>query len=596
MKLKREEKQGRISRSSSRESLNQSAHGESNGIIKRLTKSLARSRNSSRDNLRLGNELEDERRTGFELSEPSGVVTAPASPSSATSSIAAANVASSSFYIGGEEVSPEMITAQLSLDSDRGPADLESNDPVYDELAMDLAVETPINFEGDDAMDAFVGQEFLSAMVLSKGSRLAGKTVSKSGIDKLPGVHLFSIERPNTDAVVAEASDDDDDQVGFANGMTRQQLEDRNKTTISQEEPLKEGDVLWWSGSGAAIGELRKIPGLQPLEGDQIAKVGRSADRRLVQAVIARKGPLVGKSIKEAKFRTRFNCVVIAVHREGTRVKENPGSVVLQAGDVLLLEAASTFVTDNKDNTRCFALVSELEDSTPPRLKLLIPALILTIAMLVVFTIGVASLLETALCASVGMILIGILTQQEARDAINWEIYVTIAGAFGIGKAMINSGVANGVAQGLSSAGDKIGIGQAGVFSMIYLATFLISNVVTNNAAAALIFPIAIDVATKSNIDPIQMSYCVMLSASASFMSPFGYQTNLMVYGPGGYKYVDFLKFGFPMQVVLWIFTVAILSFDPTFMNTFYTWVASFCFLAVVFVARWRYELRHIER
>ncbi|GMH78286.1 hypothetical protein TrLO_g10397 [Triparma laevis f. longispina] len=346
--------------------------------------------------------------------------------------------------------------------------------------------------------------------------------------------------------------------------------------TISQDEKLQEKDFLWWSGSANAIGELRKIPGLAPLETDQISKIGQSADRRLVQAVVAKKGPLVGKSIKQSKFRTRFNCAVIAVHREGTKVKDMPGRIVLQAGDVLLLEAGQDFVRLNKDNTLCFALLSELDDSMPPRLKLLVPALLLAVAMLAVYSSGVASLLETALCASAGMVTLGILTQQEARDAVNWDIYVTIAAAFGIGKAMVNSGVAGGVASGLTSVGKSLGIGDSGILAMIYLATFLISNVVTNNAAARLI------------------SYTLMLSASASFMSPFGYQTNLMVYGPGGYKYMDFLKFGTPMQIVLWLFSVCILSAKSTFLNFFIIWLASLAFMILAFVGRMKWEMKNL--
>ena len=121
---------------------------------------------------------------------------------------------------------------------------------------------------------------------------------------------------------------------------------------------------------------------------------------------------------------------------------------------------------------------------------------------------------------------------------------------------------------------------------MIYLATFLISNVVTNNAAAALIFPIAIEVALEFGTSPKLISYTLMLSASASFMSPFGYQTNLMVYGPGGYKYMDFLKFGTPMQIVLWLFSVCILSAKSTFLNFLFIWLASLAFMILAFVGR----------
>eukprot|EP00957_Ditylum_brightwellii_P087170 6634668-Ditylum_brightwellii.AAC.1 len=156
--------------------------------------------------------------------------------------------------------------------------------------------------------------------------------------------------------------------------------------------------------------------------------------------------------------------------------------------------------------------------------------------MLAVVTAGLTELIIAALIASGIMIAIGILSQQEARDAINWDVYVTIASAFGIGTALTNSGLAGLVASGLVSLGEGLNIGDAGLFGSVYFATFLISNVVTNNAAAALIFPIAIDAAEQFGTDILLMSYCVMLGASASFMSPFGYTTNLLIYGPGGYK------------------------------------------------------------
>merc|ERR1719162_1044263 len=180
--------------------------------------------------------------------------------------------------------------------------------------------------------------------------------------------------------------------------------------------------------------------------------------------------------------------------------------------------------------------------------------------MLTVYTAGVTSLLVSGLIASILMVGFGILSQQEARDAINWDVYVTIACAFGIGTALTNSGVAGGIADGLVKLGQAINIGDAGLFGAVYFATFLISNVVTNNAAAALLFPIAMDAAEATGADRQKMSYILMLGASASFMSPFGYTTNLLIYGPGGYKYMDFVVIGTPMQLVLWIVTVFLLA------------------------------------
>jgi len=181
-------------------------------------------------------------------------------------------------------------------------------------------------------------------------------------------------------------------------------------------------------------------------------------------------------------------------------------------------------------------LLSEVEKSSLPRLKLFIPALVLMIAMLALYMAGLGSLLVFVLLACMIMVFIGVLSEQEARDAVNWEIYVTIACAFGIGAALTNSGLEDKIANGLVSLGTSLCSGDAGVFAAVYLATFIISSVVTNNAAAALMFSVAMNAAEKTGTDVSLMSYNLMLAASASYMTPFGYQTNLMVYGPGKYK------------------------------------------------------------
>jgi di/tricarboxylate transporter len=293
---------------------------------------------------------------------------------------------------------------------------------------------------------------------------------------------------------------------------------------LDPDAPLQEGDVLWFSGSASAVGDLRKVPGLVSYQAGEVEKMNEKVhDRRLVQAVVSRQGPLVGKTVKESRFRTRYGAAVISIHRDGKRVHEFPGKVKLQPGDVLLLEAGPAFLAKSEQNDRSFALLAEVKDSAPPRLRLLIPALIITVAMLAVYTAKLTSLLTSALAASILMVAIGILSEQEARDAINWEVFVTIASAFGIGTALVNSGVAGGVATFMVSIGTAIGIGSAGLLGAVYFATFLISSVVTNNAAAALVFPIAMDAAERTGTNLLLMAYTLMLGASASFMTPFGY-------------------------------------------------------------------------
>jgi di/tricarboxylate transporter len=229
-------------------------------------------------------------------------------------------------------------------------------------------------------------------------------------------------------------------------------------------------------------------------------------------------------------------------------------------------------------------------DSQPPRLNMLKWALLITIIMLTIATVGpmipamkdlnISNLFVLCLIASIVMVGTGIISQQECRDAINWEVYITIASAYGIGTALTSSGLATVLADFLVTIGIGLNIGPAGLYGAVYFATFLISNIVTNNAAAALMFPIAIKVAEDESlgVSPQLMAYCLMLSASASFMTPFGYQTNLLIYGSGGYNVKDFLKIGAPMQLILWVFTTLILT-NPTGM-----WWPSWVATGIVFI------------
>jgi uncharacterized protein with PhoU and TrkA domain len=317
--------------------------------------------------------------------------------------------------------------------------------------------------------DGATTREFLTAMKVAPKAKLANRTAAEIGLDKLPGVFLVSIDRPTSKkkgerkkskVTVIPSPTPSAASVDDLSEVTSMPTAEPIFTTISQDIPLQEGDVLWFAGSASSVGDLRKVPGLISFESEEVEKINEKVhDRRLVEAVVARRGPLVGKSVKEVRFRTRYGAAVIAVHREGKRVHDHPGKIKLQAGDVLLLEAGPTFIRKSVDHDRSFALLAEVQDSAPPRLSLLIPALVITAAMLVVFTAGVASLLVCALVASILMVALGILSEQEARDAVNWEIFITIAAAFGIGTALVNSGVAGGIASFLVDVGEAVGMG-----------------------------------------------------------------------------------------------------------------------------------------
>lgn len=489
------------------------------------------------------------------------------------------------------------------IDDDKRSIDNDDDDdnatapPTEEQLAVWRDLQVAFVDDDRDADDpdndapvssAAASREFLTAVQVTKRSGFIGKTAVQSGLDKLSGVYLVDVERP--------VHDDDDhnantntDASSVRSALTDDHSEHRKaapRPLAPDAAPLAAGDVLWYSGPASHIGDLRKIPGLSLYESDEIARVRAAVhNRRLVQAVVARAGPLVGTTVVEARFRTRYGAAVISVGREGRRVHEHPGRVRLRAGDVLLLEAGPTFSRREAGTDRSFALLREVEDSAPPRLRALAPASAIAVVMLAVFTAGAAPLLVCAATAAMCMVVTGILSQQEVRDAIHWDVYVTIASAFGIGSALTNSGIAADVANLLVGVGRAVDVGAyAGLYGAVYLATTMLSNVVTNNAAAALVFPIAMDAVEKTGADRTIMSYALMLGASASFMSPFGYTTNLLIFGPGGYKTMDFLRFGTPMQIVLWIVSILFLSLESV--PWYATWIGSVLVLLLVVLFR----------
>ena len=469
---------------------------------------------------------------------------------------------------GGDDRTPKPRDAR-DADSKAASPSLEAIRKAHRDLEI-------VGADGDEA-----GKEFLIAVRVERRSQFIKKTADESGLRQLPGLFLVSIER-RRDVSVSESQTID--CAAASSGAARadthaREASERSDATVADssaggaaeesvtvvdpsDDALCEDDVLWYAGNAGSVASLRKIPGLAPYSADQVDKLSgvNSQERRLIQAVVAKTGPLVGKSIREMKFRTRYNAVVLAVHREGARVHARIGDVVLHPGDVLLLDAGPDFQREAGHSGSGFALVSVLEDSAPPRLRLLVPVLVIAVAMIAVYTAGATELLVAAVFAAAIMIACGALSEQEARDAIKWDVIVTIAAAFGMSKALQNSGVAGIVAQRLVRLAEISGTGRVGLLTAVYFATFLISNVVTNNAAAALMFPIAAEAAEKAGETLMSVSFLVMLAASASFMSPFGYQTNLMVYGPGGYVFKDFLRFGVPMQVVQLVVSVTVIA------------------------------------
>jgi di/tricarboxylate transporter len=367
-------------------------------------------------------------------------------------------------------------------------------------------------------------RQYTVEMSVTPDSPLIGKTIEDAGLRHLQGVFLAEINR--------------DDQVLPA---------------VSPQERLRANDLLVFVGVVDSVVDLRKIRGLAPAT-DQVAKIAvPSRDRCLIEAVVSNTCPIVGKTIRDGRFRTRYDAAVIAVARNGERINKKIGDIVLEPGDTLLLESEPAFA-DRQRNSRDFFLVSRLENSAPPQHEKAIIAILILIALVIALTTNVPTVIA-ALGAAAAMLLTRCTSIGAARRAMDWETLLAIAASFAMGKALEVTGAAEAIGQSVMNlAGENPWIALA----VLYAITLIVTELITNNAAAALMFPLAISTADTVGSSYYPFIIAVMMAASAGFATPIGYQTNLMVYGPGGYRFSDYLRIGVPLDILIGIITVAL--------------------------------------
>jgi di/tricarboxylate transporter len=368
-------------------------------------------------------------------------------------------------------------------------------------------------------------REYTVEMLVQPRSPLVGMSIEDAGLRRLPGMYVVEIDR---EGAVLPA--------------------------VSPHERLKAGDRLVFAGIVDSVVDLQKIRGLSPAT-DQVFKLESPRHERcLIEAVVSDSFPLMGKSIREGRFRTLYGAAVIAVARNGERIDRKVGDIVLRPGDTLLLETHHSFVEQHR-NSRDFLLVSRLDDSRPPRHERAGIALAIVAGMVLVVAAGVLSMLQAAMLAAGLMILSRCTSGSVARRSVDWQVLLVIATSFGIGNALQGTGAAAAVADALIAP-------AAGspwmVLALVFIVTAAFTAVVTNNAAAVLMFPIALAAAQRLGVSFMPYAITIMIAASASFATPIGYQTNLMVYGPGGYRFGDYLRIGTPITVLVGIITVAI--------------------------------------
>ena len=413
--------------------------------------------------------------------------------------------------------------------------------------------------------DLIVERTFYISMKVLPSSKLggnigsiAGKTIEITGLRAIPGIVLFAIQRIVDGQLVTYRA-------------------------VGPDFVVEGGDILWYSGEREGVNALRRLPGLVDPDQKQLEKLRIAAhERRLVEVVLSLRSDMLYKSVRESRFRSRFNAAIVAIHRQGAPVMTTIGDVYLQPGDVLILDAGPTFVANNRDDPN-FLLVTELDASAPPQFEKFYIAFITSIAM-IALAAGLESeginLVLLACWASAIMLAAQCLTGDRAMQSLDWGVIITVACAFGISRALEKTLVAPIFGNGFVSLALLTNTGELGILTTVMAATALLSSLVANNAAALLMFPIAAQAAAGLGVSPNKMLYALMFGAS-DYATPFGYQTNLMVMAPGGYIFSDYAKFGGPLMLYLLIFQVIILALLE---NWYIMWFVSLAFLGLCIV------------
>jgi di/tricarboxylate transporter len=275
----------------------------------------------------------------------------------------------------------------------------------------------------------------------------------------------------------------------------------------------------------------------------------------LSEAVVSPTSPLIGRTLSESNFRALYNAAVVAVHRGGSRISRRLSNVVLRSGDTLLLQTGPHFVDAHRNNPDFF-LVSGVADSQPLRHDRAVLSLVLLGLLIVLLTTQLVPTVLAAFLIVAAMIAGRCISVPKARQALELQTLFAIAGAIALGQALLNSGAVHAVAH--ATVGTLGQWGPIAVLAGIAILTMVFTEIVTNTAAAALMFPLAVATAVDLGVDPRPFVMVVALIASASFLTPIGYQTNLMVYGPGGYRFTDFGRVGLPLSALLLLVAVVL--------------------------------------
>jgi di/tricarboxylate transporter len=392
----------------------------------------------------------------------------------------------------------------------------------------------PARVDPGDRTEGYRVREYLARVLVTSRSPLVGKPVEALGEDASRDldVDVLDVVRGGEHFVAAD---------------TDRTVEARDVLTVRANPETLQRFV--------SMLELRMLPRAEVTD-EQLDTEGHPA---LVEVIVAPRSSLVGETVRAARLRERYDATVLAVRKAGgALVHEGIGDTELDAGDALLLSTTDetvAYLADVDD----FVVTGELLDEVRDRFQsdglspTTVPALAIVAGVVVLGALGVVPVVIAALGGVVAMVATGCLSTSEAYDAVDWHVVFLLAGVLPLGLALQETGGATLLATAVADA--TASLPPVAVLGAFYLLTGVLANLVTPVATVALLMPVAVDTAVRVGGDPFAFVLGVTFAASTAFMTPVGYQTNLMVYGPGGYRFTDYVRVGAPLQLLLAVVT-----------------------------------------
>ncbi len=374
-------------------------------------------------------------------------------------------------------------------------------------------------------------REYFTEAFVPNDSRLIGKSLRAAGLVKARGFRVIEVVR---DGVAIHIDPD---------------------TT-----PLEGGDRLVLACRPSGIAHARAMPGF-----DFTAEAGleqiAAHEGVVFEGAVAPHSEVIGQSISELNFRQRFRVIVLAIHRNGENVREKLEHIPLQMGDILLMMGTDQAVNSLRQGDDIILFDRPPLPSWSQHKR--IPLVLATIAAVILLeTFDFVPIHLGAIAGAVLMCLTGCIKPKEAYESIEWNLLFVIFGMLALGLAMQHSGAAAWLAQNVVTGVDHFFAGPSKPFVMlgcVYLVTMLLTEILSNNAVAALMIPIALGIAAAAGYDARPFVIAVTIAASAAFATPIGYQTNTYIYGMGGYKFADFVKVGIPLNVICFIVAMVVI-------------------------------------